>query len=55
MRTVQFIHGHIMKKLYPDVSEKITDLPHPILYVGALFSVLRYAMELNSYQVAVTR
>lgn len=54
MRTVQFIHGHIMKKLYPDGSEKIIDLPHPILFVGALFSVLRYAMELNSYKVAVS-
>jgi len=32
-----------MKKLYPDGSEKITDLPHPILYGGAVFAVLRFA------------
>jgi len=43
MRTVQFIHGHIMKMLYPDGSEKIIDLPHPILYGGAVFAVLRFA------------
>jgi len=42
MRTVQFIHGHIMKMLYPDGSEKIIDLPHPILYGGAVFAVLRF-------------
>ena len=55
MRTVQFIHGHIMKKLYPDGSEKIIDLPHPILYGGAVFAVLRFAYFARDTGVGFSR